>query len=113
MRCSTHSFFFLPPAPTAIYTLSLHDALPISIASPRPVPSCRVVKNGSQTEGRTCGGIPAPVSAISRETWSGPRSEEHTSELQSPYDLVCRLLLEKKKQKTNTLDTDRTSDGTK
>src|SRR5437867_6099693 len=38
------------------------------------------------------------------DTWSASRSEEHTSELQSPYDLVCRLLLEKKKNKSNTIN---------
>src|SRR2546426_12389664 len=70
-------FFFNDTATTEIYTLSLHDALPISSASPptsRSPPRCR-----------------AP--------YSPPRSEEHTSELQSPCNLVCRLLLEKKKKK--------------
>src|SRR6266705_5795011 len=69
-------FFFNDPATTEIYTLSLHDALPISPPSPSP-PCC-----------------PSPAS-----TSPPTRSEEHTSELQSPYDLVCRLLLEKKKKK--------------
>src|SRR5438094_6465688 len=51
----------------------------------------------------------SPASRVPRPTWpacrpgrAGNRSEEHTSELQSPYDLVCRLLLEKKKQTKNT-----------
>src|SRR5215471_21601029 len=67
-------FFFNDTATTEIYTLSLHDALPISTPSP----------NGERRPRRThrC----------------GPRSEEHTSELQSRRDLVCRLLLEKKKK---------------
>src|SRR5437764_15310763 len=74
-------FFFFKDTTTAeIYTLSLHDALPIS--------SCMAARSSS---GR-----------IRSATSSGPtaatsRSEEHTSELQSPMYLVCRLLLEKKK----------------
>src|SRR6476469_11039391 len=70
-------FFFNDTATTEIYTLSLHDALPI-----RPVPG------GAPRSGRR----PTPV-ADSRPV----RSEEHTSELQSPMYLVCRLLLDKKK----------------
>src|SRR6266536_6622514 len=66
-------FFFNDTATTEIYTLSLHDALPISRAT-----AC----------GRPAGCPSWPVSS---------RSEEHTSELQSRVDLVCRLLLEKKK----------------
>src|SRR6266576_6835332 len=69
-------FFFNDTATTEIYTLSLHDALPISPASESP--SC--VRTRLRTASR-------PPSA---------RSEEHTSELQSRRDLVCRLLLEKK-----------------
>src|SRR5438034_10413495 len=69
-------FFFNDPATTEIYTLSLHDALPIwTPAAPSTAP-------GSSPAG--CG---------PRRS----RSEEHTSELQSHSDLVCRLLLEKKK----------------
>src|SRR5574340_1840544 len=75
---SSCCFFFNDTATTEIYTLSLHDALPIW--SGRPRARCR-------PSGR-------PRSA----TASWPRSEEHTSELQSPKALVCRLLLEKKKQ---------------
>src|SRR5438094_10032656 len=71
-------FFFNNTATTEIYTLSLHDALPIS-------PSLRSASRASQW-------------LVARLPSSSPaRSEEHTSELQSPYDLVCRLLLEKKK----------------
>src|SRR6266700_7699604 len=70
-------FFFNDTATTEIYTLSLHDALPIF---PRP--------GSKRCSCRTCG-RPA-------RTASG-RSEEHTSELQSREKLVCRLLLEKKK----------------
>src|SRR6266487_6954450 len=69
-------FFFNDTATTEIYTLSLHDALPISIHRKRP---------------------PWPRHAPAFDEW---RSEEHTSELQSPVHLVCRLLLEKKKNLT-------------
>src|SRR5207248_9130884 len=72
-------FFFNDPPPTEIYTLSLHDALPILILRVRPARSADRYANIWTKDG-------SPL-----------RSEEHTSELQSPYDLVCRLLLEKKK----------------
>src|SRR3974377_2623786 len=70
-------FFFNDTATTEIYTLSLHDALPISILEGRAVPQ----RAGLAGENRHI----------------VPRSEEHTSELQSQFHLVCRLLLEKKK----------------
>src|SRR5256885_6082297 len=70
-------FFFNDTATTEIYTLSLHDALPISR---RPGPP-----RGRQTSAGEEASCRAPQ-----------RSEEHTSELQSPCNLVCRLLLEKK-----------------
>src|SRR5947207_10738594 len=72
-------FFFNAPPTTEIYTLSLHDALPISAW---PGPASRTPTSGST-------GPSAPQASS--------RSEEHTSELQSHSDLVCRLLLEKKK----------------
>src|SRR5207248_11802680 len=83
--------------PTEIYTLSLHDALPISRAARSP--------GGSPRPGRgwtRCSPRPPPSSSGRSRSRRLPdarssRSEEHTSELQSPYDLVCRLLLEKKK----------------
>src|SRR6266487_6786026 len=68
-------FFFNDTATTEIYTLSLHDALPISPWNRRQRSSC-----------------------WTPWAWSAGRSEEHTSELQSPVHLVCRLLLEKKKK---------------
>src|SRR5476649_776889 len=70
-------FFFNDTATTEIYTLSLHDALPISGRSRRP-----------------CGRAPFEFSSRERE-----KIGKHTSELQSHSDLVCRLLLEKKKKK--------------
>src|SRR5689334_24859685 len=74
-------FFFNDTATTEIYTLSLHDALPIYAAT---APSARPTTYA-----------PGPGIAAC----SDPRSEEHTSELQSQFHLVCRLLLEKKKKK--------------
>src|SRR5256885_17260883 len=97
----TSYFFFNDTATTEIYTLSLHDALPISHSCLRTPASttlqacrsgtgvCRVV-HMSLT-------LPAIAKNRSSDTRSGTRSEEHTSELQSPCNLVCRLLLEKKK----------------
>src|SRR5437868_15040748 len=80
-------FFFLDPAPTDIYTLSLHDALPIS---PRV----------SRSNSRRSKGSPTSSPGAGRFSPSRrDRSEEHTSELQSRFDLVCRLLLEKKNKK--------------
>src|SRR5438477_3281731 len=76
-------FFFNATATTEIYTLSLHDALPICIRS-----TDLLICSGSELE---IGWIPLLL------TQSGNRSEEHTSELQSHVNLVCRLLLEKKK----------------
>src|SRR3712207_8853195 len=83
-------FFFNDTATTEIYTLSLHDALPICTSS-----RTRASSPSSATP------TPAP-SRRSRPTraadgTSRSRSEEHTSELQSRQYLVCRLLLEKKK----------------
>src|SRR5260370_15883143 len=80
-------FFFNDTAPTEIYTLSLHDALPIS--------------------GADCPAAPPAADRATRAPGShrtGCRSEEHTSELQSHLNLVCRLLLEKKK-KTESIAT--------
>src|SRR5438094_7375281 len=97
MRSS--AFFFYDTATPHVYPLSLHDALPISVGAddrrcelgaavqrdrdlPRAVDDVRVRE-----------GV-----AVGRDDHARRRSEEHTSELQSPYDLVCRLLLEKKKK---------------
>src|SRR5689334_23774415 len=90
-------FFFNDPATTEIYTLSLHDALPIWSALVKvPVFSPQVAA-GSTTSANCA------VSVANRSwTTTNSRSEEHTSELQSQFHLVCRLLLEKKKKKENT-----------
>src|SRR5207248_7512726 len=97
-----------PPAPS---TLSLHDALPISgrlSLGKRPCRDRAPANPGAHAQGKVDG---ATAAATRCESVSVPaardrgrscaiyfRSEEHTSELQSPYDLVCRLLLEKKKR---------------
>src|SRR5574341_2575432 len=75
-------FFFNDTATTEIYTLSLHDALPIS----------RRIRRRRGARGR-----------CTRDSGTRRRSEEHTSELQSPTNLVCRLLLEKKNNPATTL----------
>ena len=84
-------FFFNDTATTEIYTLSLHDALPI----------CHNSSSGtSSSSGSSSSGSSKSGSSSSGCSISGSRSEEHTSELQSLTNLVCRLLLEKKKKKT-------------
>src|SRR5260370_41380492 len=75
-------FFFNDTATTEIYTLSLHDALPISPTSPL---ASGVWANVPRSICKSCVEV-------------ATRSEEHTSELQSHLNLVCRLLLEKKKK---------------
>src|SRR5256885_11049286 len=82
IRTNRIFFFFNDTATTEIYTLSLHDALPIYIA----FHAGRVILHHSV------------VADDQRDVPRAPRSEEHTSELQSPCNLVCRLLLEKKNQ---------------
>src|SRR5256885_17190391 len=89
----TFFFFFNDTATTEIYPLSLHDALPIC----QQIRQCRKV-----------GDVPVARLVLRRERDGqdlghvAARSEEHTSELQSPCNLVCRLLLEKKKRSTCT-----------
>src|SRR5260370_40319689 len=86
LHISFSFFFFNDTATTEIYTLSLHDALPISPPGFFPL-------HGS-TRISTCGSATPKTSP--RGNYCGMRSEEHTSELQSHLNLVCRLLLEKK-----------------
>src|SRR5207247_8943389 len=108
---SSSSVFSNDTTPSQLYTLSLHDALPISMAgslvsSPTPTPAVRSVSaSGAAASGSTFGGTPFFFTSANfpgyminwRFGLSTVRSEEHTSELQSRVDLVCRLLLEKKK----------------
>src|SRR5436190_14449402 len=88
-------FFFTDPATTEIYTLSLHDALPISPRRPAARRIRRARRPRPGRRGRTAADPRHPHRY--RRGCRGSRSEEHTSELQSHSDLVCRLLLEKKK----------------
>src|SRR2546427_9601740 len=106
MRSDYSFFFFNDTATTEIYTLSLHDALPIYArlrrrprwsgararrrrsGTPRPPRRAATTAAGGAANCLTCSRSPA-------------RSEEHTSELQSQSNLVCRLLLEKKKKNTH------------
>src|SRR5258708_16703361 len=89
--CHLSFFFFNDTATTEIYTLSLHDALPIS--------SARKITSDGELHKTSLGSRPAALFLC--YTFC-VRSEEHTSELQSPDHLVCRLLLEKKKNKLTT-----------
>src|SRR3712207_7308603 len=84
-------FFFNDTATTEIYTLSLHDALPISATSPASAsPPAGCSRPGSKGSAD-----PAPLASGRRASGPRSRSEEHTSELQSRQYLVCRFLLEK------------------
>src|SRR2546427_8981165 len=95
MLCSSSVFFFNDTATTEIYTLSLHDALPIYVG----------LDPHQQSRHRRVGVTFADDVERLKERHAGfhhrchlaGRSEEHTSELQSQSNLVCRLLLEKKK----------------
>src|SRR5256885_7693436 len=95
-------FFFNDTATTEIYTLSLHDALPISWLHGN---------RGRPRDGVHAGAARAAPTLLRRggdllrrrcRRSESRRSEEHTSELQSPCNLVCRLLLEKKKRQLQT-----------
>src|SRR5258708_25316796 len=95
-------FFFNDTATTEIYTLSLHDALPIC---------CRDLADAMCAflhPGRARGGGKLVAETLLGERFAkesfGNRSEEHTSELQSPDHLVCRLLLEKKKTRLGNIN---------
>src|SRR5256885_4831171 len=95
-------FFFNDTATTEIYTLSLHDALPISEDEMVHRRRKRLLARGpTKTTGtRSC--RLACLEKLPGDMIEYLRSEEHTSELQSPCNLVCRLLLEKKNQARET-----------
>src|SRR5688572_33379029 len=91
-------FFFHVTATTAIYTLSLHDALPIFRVE--ALPARDLVERPRRLDQRlTVEDVATKRERVDRLDAAGAagRSEEHTSELQSQSNLVCRLLLEKKK----------------
>src|SRR5204862_8342839 len=106
-------FFFNDTPPTDIYTLSLHDALPISISRTFSS-SFRLANRRLSVSARCCSSrflscwsrsslcaafrLSCSAAMSCLRLSSSTRSEEHTSELQSRRDLVCRLLLEKKKK---------------
>src|SRR5690606_41830030 len=92
-------FFFPAPSPTEIYTLSLHDALPIWVTSGNSSSTFRWIRAARNAKPSRS------LSTCGSSQRSGSRSEEHTSELQSRENLVCRLLLEKKKTKKRELHT--------
>src|SRR5438132_6541440 len=93
LMLDVHVFLFTDTATTEIYTLSLHDALPISQRNPKASFVSQAASPTLTTNQPSVTGARPESKASSRA-----RSEEHTSELQSHSDLVCRLLLEKKKQ---------------
>src|SRR2546430_17447871 len=90
-------FFFNDTATTEIYTLSLHDALPISELPPGEGPPRLAAGRGLAVGARHRDGVGHRGQRVARLSVLR-RSEEHTSELQSQSNLVCRLLLEKKKK---------------
>src|SRR3712207_9479319 len=103
-------FFFNDTATTEIYTLSLHDALPIYVRGARlhRGQDAAAVRQRAVEDLRPLVQVPrqhvhdgdrGPAVRHEADELPGPRSEEHTSELQSRQYLVCRLLLEKKKKK--------------
>src|SRR5688572_33314390 len=91
-----HSFVFNNTATTETYTLSLHDALPICLTG-GPDFHLVVIHAAAGNQREAHGKRQASLRALNRVTHQLARSEEHTSELQSQSNLVCRLLLEKKK----------------
>src|SRR3712207_7207389 len=105
-------FFFNDTATTEIYTLSLHDALPISRPgvdlAPRLRPRARCTRARPAADPCREPDRQAPVQ-VRRRPRNVERSEEHTSELQSRQYLVCRLLLEKKNKTATNRTTRRSS----
>src|SRR5256885_4898611 len=103
-------FFFNDTATTEIYTLSLHDALPISRQIEHSlrehVVPYQIVNGLEFYQRKEIKDILAYLHLLNNPR----RSEEHTSELQSPCNLVCRLLLEKKKNKSESTIRQRSSE---
>src|SRR5258708_15951255 len=104
-------FFFNDTATTEIYTLSLHDALPICPFERERIlfvehaqADAEIVKRVLLTQGLR--GMRIGIVLQENRIHAAVRSEEHTSELQSPDHLVCRLLLEKKKTRHRSLRKD-------
>src|SRR2546422_6881741 len=95
-------FFFNDTATTEIYTLSLHDALPISWSRRHTGRPNAAAQRTKFTYRRLLDRSSTVLSNGAMPAICKLRSEEHTSELQSRLHLVCRLLLEKKKKKTKT-----------
>src|SRR5690606_42142478 len=98
-------FLFKDTAPPEIYTLSLHDALPIYLMKgSRPARSPDDGASAAPADDASAASPDDGVSPAPADDGASPapRSEEHTSELQSRENLVCRLLLEKKKNMTKT-----------
>src|SRR5699024_11732946 len=111
VTCFSH--LYSQPARPDIYPLSLHDALPISSAVPGQGPVGQpdeVCDRHDVDEHATCDGAAhqaqRPPAGVLHEDpgFTVDRSEEHTSELQSRFDLVCRLLLDKKTHPDSTED---------
>src|SRR5688572_32313954 len=100
----SYIFFFNVTATTEIYTLSLHDALPISLRASTKASATSIVtlvtESAINTTSVRKSGDSVDVRSASQTMPPSMRSEEHTSELQSQSNLVCRLLLEKKKKRT-------------
>src|SRR2546427_5798015 len=113
ISASSFFFFFNDTATTEIYTLSLHDALPISlerVLDTFPRLAERLANGGDQLSGGE-----QQMLSIGRALMTHPRllrSEEHTSELQSQSNLVCRLLLEKKKKNTKDMQLTQSNSNT-
>src|SRR5207249_10272166 len=102
LAATSTSYLYIHTPTPHIYTLSLHDALPISINSSA---ARSAASSGESFESSPPGRLPSSSTFHARLPFErsrggsiSSRSEEHTSELQSRFDLVCRLLLEKKKK---------------
>src|SRR5205807_8288161 len=101
-------FFFNDTATTEIYTLSLHDALPIYQQNHRRYNNIKIYPAEEITIDNRGHVLAYGINKTVKPGMT--RSEEHTSELQSPCNLVCRLLLEKKKKKKKTNEKNTTTE---